>query len=81
MSLPVPKQLSLVAGKANNEEWQTFKRAWEMYELAAELEKKSEKVQIATFLTIIGEEGRKRYETIKGQEEDLKLKDVIEKFD
>ena len=47
-----------------------------------ELEKKSDKVQVATFLTVIGEEGRKRYEAISTEnEEDVKLKDVLEKCD
>ena len=32
-----------------------FRRAWDSYALALELDKKDQKVQVATFLTVIGE--------------------------
>ena len=39
-----------------SEKWKKFKRAWTNYALATELNKKPEAVQVATLLTVIGED-------------------------
>ena len=64
------------------EKWKRFKLAWDNYAVVAELNKKSEGVQVATFLTIIGEESWDVYSTFSWEEEGdaKKLKSVLDKF-
>ena len=45
------------------EKWEKFLLVWENYALATELNKKSEPVQVATLLTLIGEKAREVYST------------------
>ena len=65
------------------ERWKKFKLAWNSYSLATELNKKSEKVQVATLLTFIGEEARDVYSTFtdwadEGDQD--KIAPVLRKF-
>lgn len=61
-SLPPPPNLEIHDPQAA-EKWKKFKLAWSSYALATEVSRKSEKVQVATLLTVIGEEAREVYST------------------
>ena len=63
-------------------QWKRFKRAWTSYSLATELDAKAEKVQVATLLTVIGEEAREVFATFTWETEgdDAKIKKVIAKI-
>ena len=66
------------------EKWKRFKRAWTNYVLAIELDKKPEAVQVATLLTVIGEEAREVFSTFGDWAEDggeTKIVPVLDKFD
>ena len=60
--LPPPPVLEIHDSQAA-EKWKKFKRAWNNYSLATELNKKSEAVQVATLLTVISEEAREVFST------------------
>ena len=45
------------------ERWKKFKLAWTNYSLAIRLDTKTEAVQVATLLTVIGEEARDVFST------------------
>ena len=62
-SLPPPTPLDIHDQNAM-EKWKKFNLAWNSYALATELDTKSEGVQVATLLTVIGEEARDVYSTI-----------------
>ena len=48
------------------EKWKKFELAWTNYALATELTEKSDEVQVATLLTVIGEEVREVFPTLTG---------------
>ena len=79
LSLPPPLDIH---DSNVSEKWKRFKLAWNSYSLATELNKKSEEVQVATLLTIIGEDLRDVFSTFTwGNAEDAKkIKPVLEKF-
>ena len=56
-ALPPPPPLD-VHGVQVADNWKRFERAWRNYALAMELNKKSEMIQVATLLTVIGKEVR-----------------------
>ena len=65
------------------EKWKKFNLAWNSYALATELDTKSEGVQVATLLMVIGEEARDVYSTFtdwanEGDENKIAL--VLQKF-
>ena len=60
--LPPPAPLDLHNQNAA-EKWKKFHLAWTSYSLATELNKTAEPVQVATLLTVIGEEARDVYST------------------
>ena len=68
------------------EKWKKFRLACDNYSLATELNKKHEKVQVATLLIIIGEEARDVYSTSTdwesedSKERKQKITRVLEKF-
>ena len=65
------------------EKWKKFRLAWDNYTLAMELDKKPEKVQVATLLTIIGEEARDVFSTFtdwENEDSSEKIAPVIQKF-
>jgi len=80
-SLPPPPPLE-IHGTNTSEKWKKFYRAWSSYLVATELTKKSEAVQVATLLTVIGEEAREVFATFTWDAEgdDAKLGTVIDKF-
>ena len=53
-TLPPPPALEIHDPQAA-EKWKKFQRTWTNYSLATELDKKSQPIQVATLLTIIGE--------------------------
>ena len=81
-SLPPPAPLEIHDPNVA-ERWKKFLLAWENYVLATELNKKGEPVQVATLLTVIGEEAREVYSTFNDWAEDgddKKIKPVLKKF-
>lgn len=80
--LPCPRPLNINdTGKAA-ENWKIFAHAWKNYRLALELDKKDESVQVATLLTVIGEDAREVYGTFSWDTagDDTKHTKVLEKF-
>ena len=80
-SLPPPPPLE-IHGANTSEKWKRFYRAWSNYSVATELNKKPEPVQVATLLTVIGEEAREVFATFRWEteEDQTKIGNVIDKF-
>ena len=72
-TLPPPPPLEIHDGNVA-EKWKKFRLAWSNYSLATELNKKSEPVQVATLLTVIGEDARDVYSTFDWADEANKNK-------
>ena len=80
--LPPPQPLD-IHDQQVSKKWQRFKRAWANYSTAIELHKKPENVQVATLLTVIGEDAREIYSTFTGwaaDGDDSKIEPVLNKF-
>ncbi|CAB4025804.1 Hypothetical predicted protein [Paramuricea clavata] len=71
--IPAPKPLKLDGNAAEN--WRRWKKAFELYMTATEKDKKSQKIQCATFLTLAGEAAITVYETLTFEDTE---KDKIE---
>ena len=82
MDLPAPTPLA-IHGTDAAERWRAFKLAWENYSLAGGIAAKDEDVQVATLLTVIGEEARAVFQTFQFDDDDNKKKidPVIQKFE
>ena len=81
-NLPPPAALDIHSEQAG-ERWRRFKRAWDSYALAIGFTEKAEAVQVATLLTVIGEEAREVYSTFTGwarEGDSAKIGPVLEKF-
>ena len=80
--LPPPPALEIHDTQAA-EKWKRFKRAWDSYLLATGLSEKSEAVQVATLLIIIGEEAREVFSTFEwaSDGDEKKIKPVLERFE
>ena len=80
-SLPPPPALEIHDPQAA-EKWKKFKLAWVNYALATELNTKSEPVQVATLLTVIGEEAREVFSTFvwTTDGDSAKITPVLDKF-
>ena len=66
------------------EKWKRFKSAWVNYSLATGLSGKTDAAQVATLLTVIGEEAREVFSTFSGWEHDgdeTKIVPVLAKFE
>ena len=62
--------------------WQCWKQSWQLYTKASSVAAKSEDVQCAIFLHMIGEEALRIFNTFTFTDEDKdKLNLIIEKFD
>ena len=81
-TLPPPTALEIHDLQAA-EKWKKFKRAWDNYSLATELNKKAETIQVATLLTVIGEEAREVFATFTWATADDsgKIAPVLKKFE
>ena len=78
--IPAPKALNLDGNVAEN--WRRWKKAYELYMTATEKDKKSQKIQCATFLTLAGEAAITVYETLTFEEtEKDKIEPLISKFE
>ncbi|EDO27292.1 predicted protein [Nematostella vectensis] len=78
--LPPPAPLEIHNSNAADK-WKRFVLAWKNYSLATGLNEKAEAVQVATLLTVIGEEAREVYSTFTLTEgETDKIEPVIKKF-
>ena len=80
--LPVPSPLEIHDAQAA-EKWRRFKRMWTSYALATGLGDKTEAVQVATLLTVIGEEAREVFATFAwdSEEDASKIDKVLTKFE
>ncbi len=80
--LPVPQPLEIHDAQAA-EKWKRFKRAWTNYSLATGLNEKAEEVQVATLLTVIGEEAREVFATFTWTTagDESKINKVLEKLE
>ena len=81
--LPPPTPLEIHDAQTS-EKWKKFKAAWTNYALALELDGKSQAVQVATLLTVIGEDAREVYSTFSNWDaegDEAKLDPVLAKFE
>ena len=69
-ALPVPPPLEIHDSNVADK-WRKFLAAWENYALATELRGKPQPVQVATLLTVIGEDGREVYSTFRDWAQDV----------
>ena len=81
LGLPVPQSLEIHHNNAADK-WSRFESAWRNYSAAIELSGKTEAVQVATFLTVIGEEARDVFATFAWTEvgDENRLAKVISNF-
>ena len=81
-TLPPPTALEIHDLQAAKK-WKKFKRAWDNYSLATELNKKAETIQVATLFTVIGEEAREVFATFTWTTADDsgKIAPVLKKFE
>ena len=66
------------------DKWKKFKRAWTNFSLAAELTVKTEAIQVATLLIVIGEEAREVISTFNDWAragDETKIEPVLQKFE
>ena len=63
--LPPPSPLEIHDPQVA-EKWKRFKSTWANYTLATGLSEKTDAVQVATLLTVIGEEAREVFPTFSG---------------
>ena len=81
--LPPPPVLEIHDTQAA-EKWKHFKRTWNNYSLATSLSEKADSVQVATLLTVIGEEAREVFSTFSGWEnegDNAKVLPVLAQFE
>ena len=81
-ALPVPAPLEIHDSNAADK-WRKFLAAWENYALATELGDKPQSVKVATLLTVIGEDGREVYSTLRDwaqDGDDRRIVPVLRKF-
>lgn len=75
--------MDLKNGSTTALNWSRFRRAWNNYELATGLIEKPKSIRLATFLSIIGQDGLQKYDTMSFTNETDKedIEEVIRKFD
>ena len=80
--LPMPPPLHIHLADAA-EKWKDWRKTWENYALATELKNKEPQVQVATFLTIIGSDANRVFETFECTNENHKsdIAQVLDKFE
>ena len=77
--LPIPQTFDIEAHDAETQ-WKHWKKSWEYYVCASELDENKPKVQVATLLTIMGEYCRRIFETFNIDQEDINTQKVLDKF-
>jgi len=80
-SPPPPAMLEIHHTQAA-ERWKRFKTAWTNYSITTGLNEKEEAMQVATLLTVIGEEAREVYTTFTWSTagDKTKIQKVLDKF-
>ena len=80
-TLPPPPTLELNDGNVE-ERWKRFYFAWSNYALATELNERPEPLQVATLLTIIGEDARDVFSTFDWSNpgDKKKIEPVLQRF-
>lgn len=78
-SLRPPKPMSCAGDACNN--WLDWIRTFRFYATATELEKKDKKIQAAIFMTAIGQEAGKVFESFQLKEEEITYEILVKKFD
>ena len=77
--LPPPDKLNLEGDLQGN--WEYFETSWKNYSTATELNKKSEEIQVATLLSLLGREGNEIYTNLPiSTEERKKTTTILEKL-
>lgn len=74
----VPAKLCLDGNLSSN--WKAFEQSFTIYLLASGLNETSEERKIALLLNLIGEEALIVYNTIRDDDKDKKLQDVLDRF-
>ena len=81
--VPPPKAVELNDASSAAANWKKFIKQWKNFELATGLAEKPANIRLATFMSVIGEEGQEKYESFTFQaekdEEDINV--VINKFE
>jgi len=82
-SIPPPKAVELNDASSAATNWKKLLKQWTYFELATGLETKKKDIRLATFLSIIGDEGLEKYEsfTFESEEDRNDIKIVIQKFE
>ena len=78
---PIPVEIH---SKQAGEKWKRFRRAWDSYSLATGLSERAEDAQVATLLTVIGEEAREVYSTFtewENEGDSKKIAPVLQQFE
>ena len=80
--LKPPEALILSAATNKAEAWRRWKMSWELYKVASGLDKKDEKIQVATLLNVLGKECVEIYSNFVWENEGDRDKIVVveEKF-
>jgi hypothetical protein len=80
--IPAPKPFRVKLDGNAAENWRRWKKAFELYMTATEKDKKSQKIQCATFLTLAGEAAITVYETLTFEDtEKDKIEPLVAKFE
>ena len=78
-SLKQPESMCMEGSMERN--WKQFKRNFDIYSAATELDILSENIQVNTFLHCIGQEGRELYDTFEFEAgKEIKLEEIKKKF-
>ena len=80
-ALPPPPPLEIHDANASDK-WKKFYRAWSSYVIVMELNKKAEAVQVATLITVNGEEAHEVFATFRWDEDEdqAKIGKMVDKF-
>ena len=80
--LKPPQALRLSEEKDKSECWRQWKRSWDLYKVASGLEEKSQKIQVATLLHVLGKECQEIFSQFRWDDEgdSEKISTVEDKF-
>ena len=81
-NIPPPKPLN-INDKSASSLWKSWRKTWTRFEVATGIYEAAEKKRVCTFLSVIGEDAVKVFETFQYAEgeSDDKLADVLKKFE
>lgn len=75
--LKPPEALILSAATNKDEAWRRWKMSWELYKVASGLDKKEEKIQVATLLHVLGKECVEVYSNFVWEDEGDRYKIAV----